>query len=342
MNGSFWDFKSYSENRWFKFLISLYLLITITYVFLHITEGRFWAKDEKLGYEYAVLSDEQKLLVTQIYIDSVEAVEDVQDTVERDDTTANPTLNKTAATQKISNGKKLNWSSNIVGCGSFSSKDDQAIMLINSEFNNKIDATQLDSIRKYLTCASNTQAISFLNSARFQVKSYFWLIGPAVYFEIIFWSWFGVLSSIVFSLGVVGRNNPSSMLVGFNSSEIPYQIAKLFYAPACTLAIVLGYNYFKDTNLADISSGKGVIVFAFIGGFYSSRVVAFLERLKEVILPHDPNNSVSGNSTTANSTNSNGQAGDDGSYDPVKDPPPPAPTDDLSQTEVNTTQQRQE
>lgn len=52
----------------------------------------------------------------------------------------------------------------------------------------------------------------------------------------------------------------------------------------CTLVVVLGYNFFTD-QMVDIKSSKGIIVFAFIAGFYSSRLVALLDRMKEVILP---------------------------------------------------------
>src|SRR5207249_1890086 len=87
----------------------------------------------------------------------------------------------------------------------------------------------------------------------------------------------------------VGKNsttdpqNPSSV---FDSSEIPSQAARLAYAPCCTLIIVLGYNFFSNQNLPDIGSSKGIIVFAFVGGFYTSRLIALLDRLKDVLFPN--------------------------------------------------------
>ena len=157
-----------------------------------------------------------------------------------------------------------------------------------NEFNNKIDIAQINEIKKFLVLASPMEASAFLQNTRFKVSSNFWLIGPAVYWEIVFWSWFGVLSSILFNMGLIVKNSttvPSNAQTVFDSSEIPSQFAKLLYAPMCTLITIFGYNFFADENIVDISSSKGVVVFAFIGGFYSSRLVAFLDRLKEVVLP---------------------------------------------------------
>ncbi|HCL05469.1 MAG TPA: hypothetical protein DHW64_05695, partial [Chitinophagaceae bacterium] len=51
--------------------------------------------------------------------------------------------------------------------------------------------------------------------------------------------------------------------------------------------LVLGYQCLTDTNdnMIDISVNNGLIVFAFISGFFSGRVMRFLDRLKELILP---------------------------------------------------------
>jgi hypothetical protein len=98
-----------------------------------------------------------------------------------------------------------------------------------------------------------------------------------------------VVCSLLFNLGFVSKESTTDFTnfrSVFDSTEIPFQVAKILYAPICTLIIVLGYNYFNDENLIDISSSKGVIVFAFIGGFYSSRVIALMDRLKDVILPN--------------------------------------------------------
>ena len=357
---SFWDFKNYSETQWFKTLGRGLLYLVALYFMLHtgfgISDFFGWTKT-KLDYEYATLSDDQKQQINRIYFDTTQedtsaktsiAVKqsaapkkaNLKDSLVRQKETGlaaadsgSADESKSVATTQIN--KQL-----ISAPGSSSFKLNKAIRLISNEFNNKIDPVQLDSIKAYLANATDLEATSYLADARFQVKSYFWLTGPAVYFEIIFWSVFGVISSLLFSLGLIGKNSttiPNNPKTEFDSSEVPYQFAKILYAPICTLVIVLGYNYFNNDNIADISSGKGVIVFAFIGGFYSSRVIALLDRLKEVVLPGDANGTAPGanakgqvNTTTTTATTE--------AYNPQVDPPPPVPDEkDITETpEVET------
>ncbi|UOE50859.1 hypothetical protein MTO98_07185 [Mucilaginibacter sp. SMC90] len=60
--------------------------------------------------------------------------------------------------------------------------------------------------------------------------------------------------------------------------------------------MILDYNYFCNQNIVDISYSKGVIVFAFVCGFYGSRVIALMDRLKEVLLPNCGTSSLPGTS----------------------------------------------
>ncbi|NEU08638.1 hypothetical protein GZH53_09975 [Flavihumibacter sp. R14] len=282
---SFWDFKLYEEGEWFRFLSKSLLLLVGIYLVLHWSfrgADHYGDTNFKLDYEYAKLDDRQKQIVNRIYFDSLNK------NTNESNTDAQKGKGDTLVTGKpgppvgtIREVKNKIIKSSIPPAV-------KALTFLKNEFNNKIDSTQLDSMQSYLLTASNLDAVSYLSEARLQVKSYFWLTGPAVYFEIIFWSLFGVLSSLLFNLSLVARNRSEDELhprVEFDSNEIPYQVAKLLYAPFCSLILILGYNYFKDANIADISSSKGVIVFAFISGFYSARVIAFLDRLKEVLLP---------------------------------------------------------
>jgi hypothetical protein len=160
---------------------------------------------------------------------------------------------------------------------------------VQSEYNGKVEIRQLNEIKAHITGLSSGVAMDYLSKVRLKIASYFWLTGPEVYFEIMFWSLFGVLCSILFNIGNIIRNsttNPDKARTQFDNSEIYSQVAKMAYAPICTLVIILGYNFFDQGTVADISSSKGVLVFSFIGGFYSSRMMAFLDRLKEVLLPN--------------------------------------------------------
>ena len=355
-NASFWDFKNYSETRWFRSLGKGLLYLVLLYFVLHTGFGMldyFGITKVKLDYEYATLSGDQKQLINRIYFDTTQETSAVKDSIAAKQPTATKkdSLRDTAgvnsvAGTKAKDNKNLTKTKTAVALivakknliskpGTANFKLNKAIRLISNEFSNKIDTVQLDSIKAYLANATDLEATSYLAEARFQVKSYFWLTGPAVYFEIIFWSVFGVISSLIFSLGLIGKNSttiPNNPQTEFDSSEVPYQFAKILYAPICTLVIVLGYNYFNHENIADISSGKGVIVFAFIGGFYSSRVIALLDRLKEVVLPGNANGTAPG-ANTASQTNPRTASETTENYNPQEDLPPPPPDEkDITET----------
>ena len=325
----FWDFKLYEETEWFKFLAKSLLTILAAYLFFH---WGFTLLDElnltnfKLDYEYAKLDDRQKQIINRIYFDSTAQVsaannqEPKQATIVKGNSLIDSTF-KGGQKKEAIKGK-------IVNDESQGPPYERVLKFINNEFNDKLDPAQFLNVRAYLMTAPKLEAISYLSDARFQVESYFWLTGPAVYFEIIFWSLFGVLASLLFSLGLVARNcttderDPKTV---FDSSEIPYQVAKLLYAPLCTLVIILGYNFFSDANIVDISSSNGVVVFAFISGFYSARVVAFLDRLKEVLLPAGAPGS-SSNTDTSKKMGAD-QPGTDTKDDIAPPPLPPEPTE---------------
>ncbi|MGV3641310.1 MAG: hypothetical protein ACO1NZ_12365 [Adhaeribacter sp.] len=271
----FWEFKRYHEYEWFRFLVYLMTAIGLAYIVSHLLMARF---HEKAGYEYEKLDARQLQHLNTIYFDSLQADLDAL-TPGLDRLRLMPDSLRTRENKRLLAQQKA--ISDSIKCA-------RVLMYLQHEFNGKVDQDQLNDMRAYLCTARPLEAISFLSLVRLQVRSYFWLTGPEVYFEVIFWSWFGVICSILYNLGVVAKsittvpNNPHTV---FDSTEIPNQVAKMIYAPLCTMSIVLGYNYFSDRNIVDISSSKGLIVFAFIGGFYSSRLIAFLDRLKEVILP---------------------------------------------------------
>ncbi|MEO7767708.1 MAG: hypothetical protein ABIS01_09790, partial [Ferruginibacter sp.] len=270
---SFWNFKAYEESDWFKKLIITLICLGIVYVLLHwLTNSLF----PTAGYEYIRLDKDQMQQINKIYFDNDSTSSLKKSSVNNGDSSGNVVVRSIKYLVRDS-------------CDCYNcTKDEKVVCYLWNQFNHNLDTSQLHTIRQYLACSSPSEATSFLNGVRFQVKSYFWLAGPVVYWEIIFWSWFGVICSILFNLGVVSKSsttNPTDRTTYFDSSEIPSQVAKMLYAPVCTLVIVLGYNFFSGQNLVDINSSKGVLVFAFIGGFYSSRLISFLDRLKELFLP---------------------------------------------------------
>jgi hypothetical protein len=283
-NTGFWNFKAYQESRWFRTLALTLISLGILYVLLHLFTS--W-KFEQVEYEYVKLDKDQMQEINRIYFDTIAApskttsVSDSSDTAHTNLQSANTSVSQHQNVLKQTHRNNSNYCDD-------STKTGRVVCYLWNQFNNKIQPSQLNSISSYLRYASPLEATSFLANERLQIKSYFWLTGPLVYLEIIFWSWFGVICSILFSLGVISKNrttNPLDPTTYYDSSEIPSQVAKLLYAPACTLVVVLGYNFFNDQNLADISSSKGVLVFSFVGGYYSSRLVAFLDKLKDLLLP---------------------------------------------------------
>lgn len=281
----FWDFKAYDEKTWFRFLIYTLFGFSFIYVLLHVITITY---NGNSNYEYARLSQDQMQQINRIYIGDSTSVSK-KDTVKInsgkvDSTKIKQDTNK--VTGKPAAKADTACAKAIPSDGSICNK---VMHYVDNIFDGKIDKCQEEKIHQFLCEATPREATDFLNGTRFRIRSSFWLIGPSVYWEVYFWAIFGVLSSLLFSLGAVGSNatsdlgNPKSQ---FDSSEIYGQVAKLFYAPLCTLSVVFGYNYFKDASIVDISSSKGVIVFAFIGGFYSSRIIALMDRLKDVLLPN--------------------------------------------------------
>ncbi len=285
---SFWDFKTYTESEWFKRLALTLIILGLLYTLLHLFINE-WC-NLKVGYEYSRLDKGQMEQINRIYFDTFYLSRSPAVVLKKDSTVVKAKdsvkYNDSAKKPSTSQGDNIKIKDSLRyheyrAC-------DKVLIYLNNQFNNKINPTQADSLRKYLCMCSPLEATGFLSNVRLQVKSFFWLTGPAVYFEIIFWAWFGVICSLLFNLGIITKNrttNPMDPSTYFDSSEIPFQVAKLLYAPACTLIIVLGYNFFSDENIVDISSSKGVIVFSFICGFYSSRLISFLDRLKALVLP---------------------------------------------------------
>jgi len=311
-----WDFKSYNERTWFRDLIFIFLSVLSSYVATHLL-----FVNGKSNYEYTKLNQDQMQFISRIYLD----YEQSQKSATTSDGAGNTKpVNKPGAPSAVgsqaNNGNaqvqpkgaaKLpnpkassdqtitNPKPNQTTAGKKAVKDTclskdtcpciRVMEYLNNIFEKQLDTAQYRRIKELLSQCSSQEATAFLNGTRFKVHSYFWLVGPSVYWEVVYWSLFGVLCSLLFILGAVGSNattdlgNPQSQ---FDSSEILGQVAKMLYAPVCTLVVVFGYNFFSGQNVVNIDANKGLIVFAFIGGFYSSRVISLMDRLKDVLLPN--------------------------------------------------------
>ncbi|SKA16584.1 hypothetical protein [Sediminibacterium ginsengisoli] len=190
------------------------------------------------------------------------------------------------------------------------------MLFLDTEFNNKLIGKQRKAMDSLLNLFNNAQVYDYLTEKKILAESTFWLTGNSVYMETLFWSLLGVLVSLIYYVSLA--NAQSSNTAGdddcgsFDPTEISGQVAKMFFAPACTLILILGYHYVLSdgSSMADINIGNGVIVFSFISGFFSGRVMKFLDRMKELLLP------VTGTKKTGNpppNDNTGGNNGNSGS-----------------------------
>ncbi len=170
-------------------------------------------------------------------------------------------------------------------------RDMYLIAFLKSEMHQQLDQKEFTRTMDLVSKMNHESAIDFLAEKKFLVHSVFWLTGNKAYVEALLWSLMGVLVSLIYyvsiantkSLHTAGTDDSGS----FDPAEISGQVAKMFYAPTCTIVLILGYQYLIDTNnsMIDISVNNGLIVFSFISGFFSGRVMRFLDRLKELVLP---------------------------------------------------------
>jgi len=118
-----------------------------------------------------------------------------------------------------------------------------------------------------------------------KTTSYFWLDDKRVLLEIVFWSLFGLISNLMFS---VPKTFFESSDPKFDPSRIPEHIGKIFYTPFLAIIIFLSINALSNSGSVSFEGiGKGVIVLAFILGFYTRRSIILLSRVKDLILPKE-------------------------------------------------------
>ena len=94
----------------------------------------------------------------------------------------------------------------------------KALFYVRTEFDNKLKPEQEDIIKAYISTFSAQEVGSYLAQLKLKVTSYFWLTGPFMYLEMVFWVIFGVICSNIFMLGILGRTRGFS---AFNPQEVP-------------------------------------------------------------------------------------------------------------------------
>jgi hypothetical protein len=169
--------------------------------------------------------------------------------------------------------------------------------LIN-EYDNSIDTSRFKQLDPLLLGLDAKDVRLYFVNKEIIVKDFFWFTGSLTYLEVLFWALTGVLVSLLYYVSIA--NGQALKEAGdadtgpFDPSEISGQVSKMFYAPVCALVLVLGYNLLNsDSKMTDISIGKGLLLFSFICGFFSGRVMKFIDRLKDLILPVSSTDSTS-------------------------------------------------
>jgi hypothetical protein len=195
---------------------------------------------------------------------------------------------------------------------------DQALFnFLRNEYNGRVQEPYLKRLDSLLINLNNKDTKAYLTNAVIMVNSFFWFVGSGTYAEVLFWALIGVLVSLIYYVSLANRQElkqtgntdpETSDTVGtgpFDAAEISGQVSKIFYAPICALVLVLGYDLLGDSTskMTDITIGKGLLLFSFISGFFSGRVIKFLDRLKDLVLPLG---STSDGSTTTPATNNSG------------------------------------
>jgi len=132
-------------------------------------------------------------------------------------------------------------------------------------------------IRSY---ASTGYSFEFLSQTRLQVKSFFWLSGNYIYWEIIFWTLFGVLCNLFYHVSEAKRKGI------YRKEESYVHFSKLMYAPLISIVIYLSIDNILGTQNNSTSEHKNsLLVLSFVLGFFTGRTIELLNRLKDLILP---------------------------------------------------------
>jgi hypothetical protein len=157
-------------------------------------------------------------------------------------------------------------------------------LIVNHLIRNNSQWDSVDQVQTLIEINSlpETGRVATLEKQKILVKSFFWLYGSGTYFEIMFWTIFGVLASILYFVSEVIRDKKEN----FDHTEIPSQLAKLFYAPIISIILIFSYEYATDGNAIALDATKGVLIVSFLLGFYSGRAMELLNRVKELLLPY--------------------------------------------------------
>ncbi|MEZ5017608.1 MAG: hypothetical protein R2800_11190 [Flavipsychrobacter sp.] len=271
-NASFWNAK-----RWFAFLSAMLVLWVAVYLYAHSSAG--YSGSEYVSFNKVQIRQLNTILrgssSTLPLANTEDNISKADEDLQQEDY---PLSESTTAPQQYKDNSEVATTCDL-NC-----RTEKALLYVNSEFEQEVSEGQLELLKDYIKTFGPSDVGIFLTDYKLKVKSYFWLTGMLAYVEIVFWVIIGVICSLLFSLGNAVRKQGENGR-GFNPNDIIYHIAKIFYAPFSAIIIVLAYSYFRNNTTLNIDANEGVIVFAFIAGLYSGRVMGFLDKVKQLLLP---------------------------------------------------------
>lgn len=173
-----------------------------------------------------------------------------------------------------------------------------ALTYIGLHFRNWMAADSLLQV-KVMEPMTEKEVEEYLVRAEFTMQSYFWLVGWRIMIEVIFWTWFGAFGRILYSIyrtnrayAILKANDPTydpdPENRGFDPGEVHNYVAQLAFAPFISMILTLGFHFFMTPEASDlVEASIGVLVTSYLLGFYCSRAMALLQRIRDVLLPVD-------------------------------------------------------
>lgn len=267
----------WSARQWLAFFGMLLFAWTVLYLVAHSNYGIS-------GYEHARFTDADIR-----HINSILVSENTEETVFSDYTVKHRVSNAndgfldaypSDSTQPLSFASdypETTYINNLPEDKDRKERVKKAMVYVSSQYGNLIDDEQMANIQRYLYTFTARETGIFLADYRLRIRSFFWLTGAMIYAEVVFWTIFGVLCSLLLFVGASIRKGNDIQ------RDVLYQAARLLYAPFSGLILVLAYSYLKGGSSLDIQPNEGIIVFAFLLGFYSGTIMEWLDRLRTII-----------------------------------------------------------
>jgi hypothetical protein len=288
--------KSEIVRKWYQFTIFTLLVLTAIYIVSHVFVP---------GVEIIKLSKQEITDINLILFGTAQEPsalnQKIKTSLTGDSTSKLKKVVKVGEGKNLSNKVKqdLPVSKPVVPFGLGSSKDSDSVRkatVFSYIFSVRGPLCRYDSVglREYFQGLNNTHFAMVIANFPIRVRSYFWLtegnmklysdccgqLEGSVYLEIIFWTWFGLIASLLYAV------SEALQISEFNTKEISVHVSKFFYAPIISLVIYFSINRLISdgaTSMAEFS--HGTIVLSFILGFFSRRAIDLMDRIKDLILP---------------------------------------------------------